>query len=468
MTAPVRTGRAGSPARPAATAPVRTGSAARLRSHLSEPLFRNAYALVLSTGLCGAFGFLYWLVAARRYSEASVGQNVALVSAMMTLSQFAQLDLAALLMRFLPRWRAGSARRVALAYGVSSATALVLSAGFVLAAPRLGGGFAFLDRPALQVGFCLAVVVWGIFTIQDGVLVGLQRAPVVPVENTAYAVAKIVLLVALAGVLPRWGVFVSWTVPVAVALVPINLLIFGRYLPHHRGRPLAEAAPLGGRSFRRYLALDYLSSLSGGLSTVTLPILVVALLGAEANAHFYVAFTLVLILDTVAQSLGSSLMVEGSYEPARAVEYARRAGRRGLTLLLPVVAGVELLAPFVLGLFGGRYSSEASTLLRLLALGILPRAVLNLYVSLARVFGQVGRVLAAVLSAAVLLLVLVVAGARTFGLAGVGAAYVVTYGLVAVAVAVPLHRLLGGRLLWGDPRVAVGRPFRRRREKAPP
>ncbi|HMA48076.1 MAG TPA: hypothetical protein VKP11_12935, partial [Frankiaceae bacterium] len=341
MTAPVRTGRSGSPARPAATAaPARPGSAARLRSHLSEPLFRNAYALVLSTGLSGALGFLYWLVAARRYPEASVGQNAALVSAMMTLSQFAQLDLAALLMRFLPQWQAGSARRVALAYGVSSAAALVLSVGFVLAAPRLGGGFAFLDRPALQVGFCLAVVAWGIFAIQDGVLVGLQRTPVVPVENTAYAVAKIALLVALAGVLPRWGLFVSWTVPVAVALVPINLLIFGRYLPRHRGRPLAGAAPLGGRSFRRFLALDYLSSLSGGLSTVTLPILVVGLLGAEANAHFYVAFTLVLILDTVAQSLDSSLMVEGSYEPARAVEYAHRAARRGLTLILPMVAGV--------------------------------------------------------------------------------------------------------------------------------
>ena len=44
-----------------------------IRGHLSDPLFRNGYALMANTGVTGLFGVLYWLVAARHYTFGGVG-----------------------------------------------------------------------------------------------------------------------------------------------------------------------------------------------------------------------------------------------------------------------------------------------------------------------------------------------------------------------------------------------------------
>ncbi|MEK8143552.1 DegT/DnrJ/EryC1/StrS family aminotransferase [Streptomyces sp. M10(2022)] len=49
-------------------------------------MFRNAYALMLSTGVSAALGLGFWLVAARYYSEESVGQGSAAIAAMRLLA----------------------------------------------------------------------------------------------------------------------------------------------------------------------------------------------------------------------------------------------------------------------------------------------------------------------------------------------------------------------------------------------
>ncbi len=42
-----------------------------------NPLFRNAYALMLNTGISALLGLGFWLAAARYYSESAVGQGSA-------------------------------------------------------------------------------------------------------------------------------------------------------------------------------------------------------------------------------------------------------------------------------------------------------------------------------------------------------------------------------------------------------
>src|SRR5205085_3467489 len=51
-----------------------TGWGRRLRTHIDEPFFRNAYALILNTGLNGLLGAGFWLLAARNYDDADVGR----------------------------------------------------------------------------------------------------------------------------------------------------------------------------------------------------------------------------------------------------------------------------------------------------------------------------------------------------------------------------------------------------------
>jgi hypothetical protein len=45
-------------------------SVTRLRRELAVPLFRNAYALMLNTVVNSGLGLVYWIVAARAFTDA--------------------------------------------------------------------------------------------------------------------------------------------------------------------------------------------------------------------------------------------------------------------------------------------------------------------------------------------------------------------------------------------------------------
>lgn len=411
---------------------VRAGVATRFRARSTRPtwrlsvpvtqqvsaaprdgLFRNAYALIINTGLSGALGVLFWSLAAHLYAPGVVGRNTALISAMMTLSTVAQLDMASALMRFLPVMRRMAAKAVAGAYAVAVLVSALLAVGFFDLASRLSSNLSFIHGSALGIVFTAGLVLWSVFAIQDGVLTGLQRTPVVPIENAGYNLVKTALLVLVAGALPAWGIFASWTLPLLAAIAAVNLLIFRRYLPSHSTRSPSPIA-MTRRTALRYLGFDYVGGLCGAAQTIAMPLVVTVTLGATANAHFYVAWMLVTLLDTVSLSLGKSLLVEGSYQPDELVAFGRRAIKGMLLMLVPAVAATVAFSPLATYVFGSHYD-ESPRLLRILVLGLIPRALFSLTASVARVRGEVGRILTYTLMGMVAIGGLSVAGAEYFG-----------------------------------------------------
>ena len=82
-------------------------------------------------------------------------------------------------------------------------------------------------------------MVWIVFVLQDNTLIGLRRSTYIPAENLGFSIAKIVLVLVLAVQAPRWGVFASFPVAAAVAV----LFVSGFLLP----RLLNEAAATSRR-----------------------------------------------------------------------------------------------------------------------------------------------------------------------------------------------------------------------------
>ena len=115
--------------------------------------------------------------------------------------------------------------------------------------------------PVIGLIFVGSVVAWAIFTLQDSVLVGLRSASWVVLENGVFGVAKIVLLVLLVTALPHHlGIYLSWMLPVLVAVPLINALIFGRLVPRHTA-PTQDFQPPTNRQIGRFLAGDYSGAL---------------------------------------------------------------------------------------------------------------------------------------------------------------------------------------------------------------
>lgn len=399
---------------------------------LRSPLYRSGYALLANAAGTTLVGVVYWAVAAHLYNRQTLGRSSALIAALILASSLAQLNLHNSLPRFLPRAGRSAGRFITCSYGVSSLAALAVGLGFVTILPRLSSNWRFLGHSAtLAAVFVAATVVWGVFNLEDAALVGLHRSVVMAVENTAYGVCKLLLLVGIAVLLPLTGIFVSWVVPLVVIVPVINWLIFRRYLKDRDSA--AAAASWRAREVVRFASLDYVGALIGQASGGLLPLIVLSALGAAANASFYIAWTIAAGLNLVTANFAYSLMVEGVTAPHRLAELTRGVLIRCAVIAIPAAAVLVVAARPILRIYGSAYAANASVLLGLLGLAAIPGGLLGIAFSLDRLESRVGR---AVFTQGVLG-VLTLGGSwlllRRMGIDGIGFASLVGCLVVAVA-----------------------------------
>lgn len=401
--------------------------------HLRDPLYKNGYALVLSSGLTSVLGMGYWILAARLYSTDVVGINSAILSMMMFLGGAAQFNLVNVLNRFLPRAGRDAGKLIGMIYLVTSTAAMIASLVYLWGINWWSPSLNFLvDNPFSVLAFTLATVSWCIFALQDGALTGLRQATWVPVENTIFAIAKAVFLVLFAGILPDYGLVASWVISVGLALLPVNILIFRRLIPAHMRATETKYEPIVASQIIRYVSADYLGYLLWLGLTTLLPVIVVQHLGATANAYYYLSQTIAYSLYLVSRNMGMSLITEGALDQEKLQEYSLRTLLGTFRLVLPLVSVVALGAPFILSLFGHNYASEGTVLLRLLSLSAVPNIITSLYLSIVRVQRRMKAVVITLVSLCAIILGLTYLFLPVYGLNGIGMAWL--FGQIIVAV----------------------------------
>ena len=411
---------------------------------LSTPLYRNGYALIMSSVATSGLGLLYWTLAARSLNPELLGLSSAVISAVGFLAGVSQLSLNGVLLRFIPRAGSRTARLVAVSYIISILLALLACLVFLwganLWAPSLQ---AFFDRPWKLVVFTLATVSWSIFVLQDSAFAGLRQSKWVPLENTLYALAKIGLLIAFISLMPLYGVFASWTIPVFLSLIPVNWLIFKRLIPRHIASSQNVEQPFLLRRILEFIGGNYTASLFFLAYTLLLPILVTEVAGPAANAHFYLPWTIMSSLQLVSVNMSMSLTVEAAHEQDKMDVYGRKVLIHMLKILSPIVLVILVGAPYLLRIFGRNYASEGAALLRLLALGLLPHLLISLSIGLARVKNRARSVLFIQATLCILILGLSYLLLPIFGITGVGIAWLGSYTFVAgILLITQLHHLL--------------------------
>lgn len=396
----------------------------RLRAVLANPLYRSGHALMLKSVLTAAVGLLFWLVAAHLYSPVVVGRNSAEISAMMFLAGIAQLNLMSALLRFIPTAGRRSRRIVVASYLVgttmSAIAAIVFLLGLRVWAPELA---PLVANPFTATWFVLSAALWAVFVMQDSVLVAVKQAWMVPTQNVAFSVLKLVLVASLAATLPTLGIFMSWTAAMALAVIGTTLFLFIRAIPAHTtgALPTHEAAGLG--QFVRFTASDYLGAMFWIAATALMPVLVLDLTGAAAAAAFAMAWTITLALYQLPIGMGQSLVVHAAADPDHLLRYHRQALGHSLRLLLPAVVTLVIAAPWILRLFGPAYASQGTGVLRFLALSALPQAVTTLAVSKGRVQRRMRFVVALLACLCLSILGVALALLPVLGIIGVGIAW---------------------------------------------
>jgi O-antigen/teichoic acid export membrane protein len=375
---------AGSPAPRSASG--KTGIATTLRGHLD--LFLNAGSLMATTAITSLFGFAYWWVAARTAPAEAVGQASAAVSAMTLIGTIGMFGMGTMLISDLGGLRGRKWELISTCLLVAGSAATVGGLIYValahLAVPGLNNALGSTAATALLV---FGIALNAVTLVLDEALVGLLQGPLQLMRNFWFSIIKLVALGALA-VLPialnGGELLLTW-----VAGMVLSVAILGASL-RRRGmvdslRPRLELLRGRGRA-----TFDHnLLNLATYLPRAALPLVVTAVLSAEANASFYTAFMVTSFLAMVPGNVALTLFAVASGDRAALRSKVRMGLMICLAVGLPVSIVVAVAARPIMSIFGAQYADSAAPALSILALTYLPFVFHHFFLAISRVQGRV-------------------------------------------------------------------------------
>jgi len=363
---------------------------------MGSSLMRNGYALIANSGLSAVLGLAFWFLAARYCSQEAIGLGGAITATIVNLSNAAQLNFGNLLVRFVPTVGGRAGRLILFAYATSILASVIVAIVFLLVVgafmPKL---HVLTESAGVILWFVATVAVWSVFALQDSALSGLRQSIWVPVSKTIYQVVKIAMLIPLALAGLGWeAIALSWTAPVLVFVLAVNLLIFKRLVP--KAKAGADHVNLiDRRAMARFFGWDYIGSVSMMVAWTATPLVVLNFVGAAESASFFVAWTIFTSLYYVGSSMGLSLLAEGASDAGRLRSLAADAAVMSVLPLLGLVALMLVFAHPIMSVFGAAYATEGAAILRVFTLASVVSAVLSIYLSIARTKGWMRSVAAA-------------------------------------------------------------------------
>jgi O-antigen/teichoic acid export membrane protein len=390
----------------------------------SHPMIWSSLGLISGKAALMGLGFLFWLLAARRFPASQVGLTAGAVSAIMLGVQLSLFGVGSAFITRYPRHQRQPADLLDTAITMVALAALLFAVAFLLFA---SGVFTELrvvgSMPAYAVLFTIMSVLGTVGTLFDQISMAQGRGGQIVTRsllNGVVTLAPVAFLPMAAGDVASLELFATW-VAGGLAAFLLALVQLGRrptaYRYHLRvSRPVA-------RDLVKVGLPNQMLTLAERAPGLILPIVVTELLSPAANAYWYTTWMMAWGVYVIPTSMGIGLLAEAAHHPSSLRHQVHRTIR--LSLAIGIAAGVVLaaVADPVLSLVGKAYAGAGVAPLRVLVLGVLPLSFIQAYFSACRARNRLSEAIAT--------------GIVT-GVVGVG----------ATAAAGALHGLIGMALCW--------------------
>ncbi len=347
--------------------------------------------LILNSGLQAAAGFIFWILSAHFFSVADVGLATSLLSVAGIIGFVSLLGLNSTVVRFLP----GSDNRNGLITSslfLVTVTAIFFGSVYLLIVPEISPRLsAIVHQPLMAIGFVALATVGTLNLLTDSIFIGLREARFnVLVDGGIGGVTKIIAGIAVVGG-GAFGLFFAATVGYVLAGIAsvILLVVALSYRPKVRGS-LKSIEPL-----LRFSGANYLGNLFTLLPTFLLPLIVLDRVGAHATAFYYIAYQVASLLYAGVFAVEQSFLAEGSHNDVDLRQMMRRSWRLLALFCVPSSLALAAVAPWLLTLFGGSYSSNGAPVLIILALSTIPLGALNWLLTVLRLTGKLRTIVTA-------------------------------------------------------------------------
>lgn len=350
-----------------------------VRETATESMARSSVALASSALALTVGGFGFWYLLSLQLTNDQLGNVAALTSLVLFLSGVTRLNLQDSLPALLPGAGQKGRRLVSYSYLAAVLLGLAVSVAFVAVSDVFGSGVVGLEGSLVWL-IPPAVVIWSVFSIQDGALVGAGQSNAVAKKNMTYSTVRLIgaALIVFGVVSPTTtGALAAWFLPLIAFVPAINLIVYRSLSGPSRPGFATDANA-------KFVASDFMGSFGQLALTRGTSYAAVLLFAGSPGAELSVVWLFFLTIDIVFQQMGSAVATAIRNAPGEAETLIGRAMQGAA--VVAVLAGVSgiVLSPYLLGLLLDDPSAAAVTSLRLVFVGIASRPLYIVWLAHAR------------------------------------------------------------------------------------
>lgn len=392
--------------------------------HLSDQLFKNSFFIMLASVSSAAFGFIFWMLAAKIYSPEDVGIATALISSMALLVLISRFGMDFSIIRFFPTY--DKSRIYSTSTIIMTSFAIIFGVIFIVNIDIFSPELNIL-KTSFNGLLYLTFLAASSFVATANISFIANRNARFQFLQTFVVGSRIVFLVPFIA-LGASGIFNAVGISFILAVILAHILLIWSNI---------RLSFVVDRNFLiktfRYSAGNYLSGLFMTAPNMILPIMVLNILGAEQAAYYYIVFMVASLLFIIPNAISTSLFVEGSHG-----ELLKKTVLKSIiaviSLLIPAIVFLHLYGGWLLGLVGVSYSENGLELLKIMILASMLMAINSIYLAIARIKKDLRKVI--ILSGIIggSLVGLGYVFMLIFGVVGVGYAWLMSYGIGIVII----------------------------------
>lgn len=398
-----------------------------------DPLYLNSFYILLTYASSALFGFIFWIIAARMYTPKEVGIATVLISSMSLIVLLSKIGLDFSIIRYFPTSDKSMVYNTSIA--VTTFFSLIFGLIFILGVDVFSPELKTIYNLESVGFFLLFLVVNSVTNLAGIAFVALRRSKYYFIQNL-FVGSRIFFLFPLA-FLGAFGIFGSAGISFIIASI-FSFLILGKL---GINQSVSVDKEYLANSFHFSLG-NYLVGISQTAPNLILPIMVLNILGADAAAYYYIAFSVAFVLFIVPNAISTSLFVEGSNGEALRSNTIK-SSIAIYALLIPAVIVLYFFGDVVLGFIGKAYSENGFELLRIMIFTSLVLPIVYVYSAVKRVQNKVRELVLLNGFIFVSLITLAYICMINYGINGIGYAWVLSYilGVLLILIILILKRI---------------------------
>lgn len=340
---------------------------------------------MVNTATMAALGFVFWLLCARLFTPAEIGIATTLVNSLTFIAFASLLGFDSTFIRMLSASKERE-KEVNTGLSLSIISAIVLAAVYVSISPFLVPELGYIwQNESHAIGFIMITAFYAVYLLTDSIFIALRSANYIfLVDAVIMSGLRIGILFVVAG-LGAYGVFAATGISAMVStLISLGLLTY-RFGFQFRVRMHHSCI----RKLFHYTFTSYLANLLSFVPLLAVPLIIINRLGTESAGYYYLTFMVANLLYAVVYAVTQSVNAEGSHINSVSKNLIIKAIWIIAILLVPGMFLLFFGAPFLLGIFGTDYVSNATGVLRMFALASPAVALYSLTTSFFRVNKEV-------------------------------------------------------------------------------